>query len=326
MVRPAMRSPIRRSACACRSRGLRELATHGIALNAAGWSRSTSATTDRATARSLDPWMRRAARARRHRRLDGEVVLYAFPRMLGYVFNPVSFWVCHDRGGAVTRGAGGSQQHLRRAAPLPAGRTRRPHVLASGERRSRHARCSTCRRSARCADTTRFRFHFGRRSLACAHRLFRRRPRRRRRCSKRGSRASPRSSRAPPRRGLLWRYRWFTLGVIARIHWQALQPVAQGRAAILPSPRRRRTRRGSTRPPDSLAIALRVQSNLDRTIALRLHAPPDTPARRVDIATAPSHASTPRGDAAPALLVSACRTARSGSPRPTGRAARLRAR
>jgi hypothetical protein len=24
-------------------------------------------------------------------------------------------------------------------------------------------------------------------------------------------------------RGLLWRYRWFTLGVVARIHWQAMQ-------------------------------------------------------------------------------------------------------
>jgi DUF1365 family protein len=24
-------------------------------------------------------------------------------------------------------------------------------------------------------------------------------------------------------RGLLWRYRWFTLGVILRIHWQAVK-------------------------------------------------------------------------------------------------------
>ena len=30
---------------------------------------------------------------------------YAFPRMLGYVFNPVSFWVCHDRDGARARRA-----------------------------------------------------------------------------------------------------------------------------------------------------------------------------------------------------------------------------
>jgi uncharacterized protein len=32
---------------------------------------------------------------------DGEVVLQTFPRVLGYVFNPVSFWFCHDRHGAL---------------------------------------------------------------------------------------------------------------------------------------------------------------------------------------------------------------------------------
>jgi DUF1365 family protein len=32
---------------------------------------------------------------------DGEVVLQTFPRVLGYVFNPVSFWYCHDRAGAL---------------------------------------------------------------------------------------------------------------------------------------------------------------------------------------------------------------------------------
>lgn len=30
---------------------------------------------------------------------DGEIVLQTFPRVLGYVFNPVSFWFCHDRAG-----------------------------------------------------------------------------------------------------------------------------------------------------------------------------------------------------------------------------------
>jgi len=30
---------------------------------------------------------------------DGEVWLQTFPRVLGYVFNPVSFWFCHDRDG-----------------------------------------------------------------------------------------------------------------------------------------------------------------------------------------------------------------------------------
>ena len=36
---------------------------------------------------------------------DGAMVLYAFPRMLGYVFNPVSFWVCHAANGDVRAGA-----------------------------------------------------------------------------------------------------------------------------------------------------------------------------------------------------------------------------
>ncbi|MCB1959450.1 MAG: DUF1365 domain-containing protein [Rhodocyclaceae bacterium] len=32
---------------------------------------------------------------------DGPVMLQTFPRILGYVFNPVSFWFCHDRSGAL---------------------------------------------------------------------------------------------------------------------------------------------------------------------------------------------------------------------------------
>ena len=32
---------------------------------------------------------------------DGEVWLQTFPRVLGYVFNPVSFWYCHRRDGAL---------------------------------------------------------------------------------------------------------------------------------------------------------------------------------------------------------------------------------
>lgn len=31
----------------------------------------------------------------------GEVWLQTFPRVLGYAFNPVSFWLCHDRSGAL---------------------------------------------------------------------------------------------------------------------------------------------------------------------------------------------------------------------------------
>ncbi|MFT3736147.1 MAG: DUF1365 domain-containing protein [Rhodocyclaceae bacterium] len=32
---------------------------------------------------------------------DGEVVLETMPRLFGYVFNPVSFWYCHDRAGGL---------------------------------------------------------------------------------------------------------------------------------------------------------------------------------------------------------------------------------
>jgi DUF1365 family protein len=32
---------------------------------------------------------------------DGEIILQTFPRLFGYVFNPVSFWFCHDRAGAL---------------------------------------------------------------------------------------------------------------------------------------------------------------------------------------------------------------------------------
>jgi DUF1365 family protein len=30
---------------------------------------------------------------------DGEITLQCFPRLFGYVFNPVSFWFCHNRDG-----------------------------------------------------------------------------------------------------------------------------------------------------------------------------------------------------------------------------------
>lgn len=32
---------------------------------------------------------------------DGEIILIAMPRIFGYVFNPVSFWLCHDKHGGL---------------------------------------------------------------------------------------------------------------------------------------------------------------------------------------------------------------------------------
>jgi DUF1365 family protein len=45
------------------------------------------------------PWIRAVLAREGIDRADGEVVLQAFPRVLGLVFNPVSFWFCHDREG-----------------------------------------------------------------------------------------------------------------------------------------------------------------------------------------------------------------------------------
>lgn len=51
---------------------------------------------------ALLPWIRTLLeRHDLHEVADGEVVLHAMPRTLGYVFNPVSFWYCHDRQGAL---------------------------------------------------------------------------------------------------------------------------------------------------------------------------------------------------------------------------------
>jgi len=49
---------------------------------------------------TLQSWAR-AILEGRNITLDGEIVLICMPRILGYVFNPVSFWLCHDKGGAL---------------------------------------------------------------------------------------------------------------------------------------------------------------------------------------------------------------------------------
>lgn len=48
----------------------------------------------------LESWMRNLLQ-QENIRAEGEIILQAFPRVLGYVFNPVSFWFCHDKQGAL---------------------------------------------------------------------------------------------------------------------------------------------------------------------------------------------------------------------------------
>ncbi len=48
---------------------------------------------------SLEAWMRTLLDREGINAADGEVVLQTFPRLLGYVFNPISIWYCFDRQG-----------------------------------------------------------------------------------------------------------------------------------------------------------------------------------------------------------------------------------
>lgn len=47
----------------------------------------------------LATWMRAQLSAAGIDEADGKIWLQAFPRVFGYAFNPISFWFCHDRSG-----------------------------------------------------------------------------------------------------------------------------------------------------------------------------------------------------------------------------------
>ena len=47
----------------------------------------------------LGSWARKILSDYGFEEADGEIVLVSMPRVLGYVFNPVSFWLCHDKSG-----------------------------------------------------------------------------------------------------------------------------------------------------------------------------------------------------------------------------------
>jgi len=166
----------------------------------------------------LEPWLR-GILAREGVTCGGEIVLFAFPRMLGYVFNPVSFWVCHDPEGRVRSVLADVNNTFGEShAYLLAHDDGRP--IASGE--TLRAR-KTFHVSPFCevkGEYT-FRFHFGDDRWLARIDYF-----------DEAANAEPLletsiSGRMEPLprhpAALFWRYRWFTLGVIARIHWQAMR-------------------------------------------------------------------------------------------------------
>jgi DUF1365 family protein len=49
----------------------------------------------------LESWARGLLKAHNMYKADGEIIMLALPRVLGYVFNPVSFYFCFDKAGGL---------------------------------------------------------------------------------------------------------------------------------------------------------------------------------------------------------------------------------
>ena len=166
----------------------------------------------------LVAWIRQRLAAERIE-ADGEIVLYAFPRMLGYVFNPVSFWVCHQTSGEVAavlvevNNTFGETHHYLLAhahgEPLRSGETLTArkvfHVSPFCEVKGQY----------------KFRFHFGAGRWLARIDYFDREGETVLLETHISGQEQVLTSTAT--RELLWRYRWFTLMVVARIHWHALR-------------------------------------------------------------------------------------------------------
>jgi len=148
---------------------------------------------------------------------DGEIWLHTFPRVFGYAFKPVSFWFCHDPGGALRAVVAEVNNTFgERHCYLLAGERGEP-IRAGTELRARKA----LHVSPFCSVEGGYRFRFldaGGRALMRVDYDDARGPLLVTSMSGRLSALGPAScARA------LFGYPWFTLGVTARIHWQALR-------------------------------------------------------------------------------------------------------
>lgn len=148
---------------------------------------------------------------------DGEIWLHAFPRVFGYAFKPVSFWYCHDA------------QGRQRAIIVEVNNTfgeRHCYLLASptGEalgagQELRALKVFHVSPFCRVEGSYRFRFmNTGTRTIARidhddAHGALL--------TTSMSGQLTALNARTCLR--ALFGYPWFTVGVIARIHWQALQ-------------------------------------------------------------------------------------------------------
>lgn len=165
----------------------------------------------------LLPWIRSQLSDNGIHAADGEVWLQCFPRVLGYVFNPVNFWLCHDRGGAL------------RAVLCEVSNTfgeRHNYLLAHADQRpilpgDELATAKVFHVSPFCDVAGRYRFHFDVDPRATRVRIDYDDPEGRLLITTvsgaGGSLCTAGLVRA------FFAYPWMTAGVIARIHWQALR-------------------------------------------------------------------------------------------------------
>lgn len=76
---------------------MNELELGGVAYNRPGWHAFYDRDHGARDGTDLQKWARAILQEHAIDRADGDIVLITFPRVLGYVFNPVSFWLCYDR-------------------------------------------------------------------------------------------------------------------------------------------------------------------------------------------------------------------------------------
>jgi DUF1365 family protein len=100
-ARPRTASSIRCSSSRCRCRNCRTPATAWFGVERARPAQLRFRDHGARDGSPPEPWIRRLLAAEGITAADGEVVLQTFPRLFGFVFNPVSFWFCHDRAGAL---------------------------------------------------------------------------------------------------------------------------------------------------------------------------------------------------------------------------------
>lgn len=152
---------------------------------------------------------------------DGEIVLQSFPRVLGYVFNPVSFWFCHDAAGqlkavlAEVNNTFGAHHHywLHHPDGCP---------LADGEVLNATKRLHV---SPFCAVEGGYRFRFFNKAQSALVRIDYADAEGDLIYTAVSGQQAPWT--VPALLKAFFGYPWMTLGVIVRIHWQAIKLIAK---------------------------------------------------------------------------------------------------